>query len=480
MSAVAVGPGAVGVAPALGPPRPPWWPAPAGRVPWALAVAALLAGLLAALTLPGTRAGLPLTLLLLAGVAVVVVGRRGRRRVPVDLALTVPAGGLALVPAVRAEGLLVVLATLTVLGLLAVLTFERTRWVGLAIAPALLPAAAVRGVAWLVARPPVDVRRPRQARAWLVGGGAAVLVMVVLVALLASADAAFARLVRLPLPDGLGGRVVLGLLVVSLLLGLGTAGTPPRLERARVARASSAVEWVLPLLGADVVLAVFLAVQGAVLIDPAAVLAGTGVTPAAWAREGFGQLVAVTVLVLLTLGWAVRRSDPTVRRQRRLLQGGGGLLALLALGVVASAVSRMALYADRFGGTTLRLYVVVFELGLGVVVVAVAVTWLGHRADRLPRAVLATAAWVLLALAVAGPDAVVAHHAVDRFERTGEVDTAYLSTLSADAVPALLALPAPERSAALVRWPATGDPWYAVNVSRLRAQGLLAGRGGSR
>ena len=459
--------------PVLGPPRPPWWPAPAGRVPWALAVGALLAGLLAALTLPGARAGLPLTLLLLTAAAVVVLGRRGRRRLPVDLTLTIPAVGLALVPTVRAEALLVVLAALTSVGLLAVLAFERTRWAWLVVAPALLPAAAVRGVAWLVARPPVDVRRPGHPGAWLAGGWAGVLVVVVLVALLASADAAFARLVRLPLPDGLGWRVVLGLLVVSLLLGLGTATAPPRPERVQVGRAASPVEWVLPLLGADAVLAVFLAVQGVVLVDAEAALAGTGVTPAAWAREGFGQLVAVTVLVLLTLGWAVRRSEPAVTRQRRLLQGGGGLLSLLALGVVASALSRMALYADRFGGTTMRLYVVVFELWLAVVVVLVALTWLRGRADRLPRAVLATAAWVLLGLGAVGPDAVVARYAVDRFERTDAVDTTYLSTLSADAVPALRDLPEPERSAALQQWQGAEDPWYAVNVSRLRAATLL-------
>ncbi len=458
----------------LGPPLPPWWALPPARVPWALLVAAAAAGTTAALTLPGTRAGLPLTLVLLVAAAVVVASRRGRRPAG-DLALSMPATGLALVPAVRAETLLVVLATLTVTGLLAVLALERTRWPGLLLAPALLPVAAVRGVDWLVRRPPVDVRRPRQPGAWLAGLGSAVVVVVVLVALLASADAAFARLVSLPVPDGLGVRAVLGVTVVALVLGLGTACRPPRPERARHSRAASPVEWVLPLLGADAVLTAFLLVQAAVLADPAAALAGTGVTPAAWAREGFGQLVVVTLLVLLTLGWAVRRADPAAVLQRRLLRVGGGALALLTLGVVATAVSRMALYADRFGATTLRLYVVVFELWLAVVVVLVAVSWLRGRSDRLPRAVLATAAWVLLALAAVGPDAAVARYDVERFGRTGVVDTAYLATLSADAVPVLLHLTEPERTAALRGRAPHDDPWYAVNLARLRADSLLRG-----
>ena len=378
-------------------------------------------------------------------------------------------------PALRAEALLVVMAALTSAGLLAMVALERTRWAGLASAPALLLAAAVRGVAWTVARPPVAVGRPRHPGAWLVGGGGGLLLVVTLWTLLASADAAFARLLTPRLPDGLGGRVVLGLVVAALLLGLGTASAPPVRERLRVSRAVSAVEWALPLLGADLVLGAFLAVQAAVLVDPEATLAGTGVTPAGWARKGFGQLVVVTVLVLLTLGWAVRRSDPAVPSQRRLLRGGGGLLALLTLGVVASAVSRMVLYADRFGGTTLRLYVIVFELWLAVVVVLVAVVWLAGRADRLPRAVLATAAWLLLALAAAGPEAVVARYDVERLERTGLVDSSYLATLSADAVPALLDLPADERAVALGGREPHDDPWYAVNLSRLRADALLGG-----
>jgi nitrogen-specific signal transduction histidine kinase len=451
---------APGPAPDPGPPRPPWWPAPVGRVPWPLAVTALGSGALAAATLPGARAGLPLTLLLLAGVAVVVLRRRGRRT-DGDLALLLPAAGLALVPALRAETLLVVLASTTTLGLLAVLAFERTRWPGLLLAPVLLPVAAARGAAWLVARPPVHLGRPRQARAWLAGAAAAVVVVLVLVALLASADAAFARLVQVPLPAWAGWRGVLGLLVAALALGLGTAAAPPRPERGLLGRAGSPAEWALPLLGADAVLAAFLTVQGAVLLDPEAALAGTGVTPAAWAREGFGQLVAVTLLVLLTLGWAVRRSDPAVAMQRHLLRGGGGVLALLTLGVVASALSRMWLYADRFGGTTLRLYVVVFELWLAVVVVLVVLMWLRGRPGGLPRAVLATAAWVLLGLAAAGPDAVVARYDVERFQRTGSIDTAYLASLSADAVPALLRLPQPERAEVLGDRRPHEDPWYA-------------------
>lgn len=61
------------------------------------------------------------------------------------------------------------------------------------------------------------------------------------------------------------------------------------------------------------------------------------------------------------------------------------------LAVVASALARMAFYAAQFGATTLRLYVVVFEVWLAVVVVLVAATWVAGRVGDLPRAVAGTA-----------------------------------------------------------------------------------------
>jgi hypothetical protein len=87
--------------------------------------------------------------------------------------------------------------------------------------------------------------------------------------------------------------------------------------------------------------------------------------------------------------------------------------------------------------------------------------------------VVASAGLGLLALALAGPDALAARWNVDRFEDTGRVDVRYLSTLSDDAVPALQRLPEPQRSCALAGRAPVDDGWTTWNLARARAADSL-------
>ena len=119
-----------------------------------------------------------------------------------------------------------------------------------------------------------------------------------------------------------------------------------------------AAEWALPLALLDVVLVVFLLVQVAVLFDayPDALVWGD-LTPADRARQGFGQLVVVTLIITAALAWAGRRADPGNARHTLVLGAAGGTALLCALALVASALRRMWLYEQAFGWTVLRLMV---------------------------------------------------------------------------------------------------------------------------
>lgn len=138
----------------------------------------------------------------------------------------------------------------------------------------------------------------------------------------------------------------------------------------------------------------------------------------------------------------------------------------------------MSLYEQAYGFTELRLLATTAEVGLGGVFVLLLAAGVRMSADWLPRAVVGLSAVVVLGLAALNPDAYIADRNVTRYQKTGTIDVAYLSLLSADAVPALLRLPPDLRACALDRLAPTlragRDPWYDANLSRARARRLLA------
>jgi hypothetical protein len=170
--------------------------------------------------------------------------------------------------------------------------------------------------------------------------------------------------------------------------------------------------------------------------------------------------------------WAPVRTPAERAVKRGLLAE----LAVLTLVLVASALHRMWLYQQAYGFTVLRLLVLTVELwlaaGLGIALVAV----LRLRPAGLGRPMVAAGVLALLGLAVLDPERFVAEHNVARWAQTGRLDTAYLSGLSADAVPALVALPEPLRSCTLADLAgrlADPDDWRGANLSRSTARELL-------
>jgi hypothetical protein len=305
-------------------------------------------------------------------------------------------------------------------------------------------------------------------------------------ALFASADAAFATVLDKLVPTVNGGTIFawLFLLVVGGLATLGgvyLVSAPPDLAtmhtagRARFRR----TEWVLPIGALVVLFAGFVAVQVTVLFGGRDhVLKTAGLTSAEYARSGFWQLITVTLLTLVVVAIAarwVRRADRTDRILVRALLGA---LAALTLVVVASALSRMYAYQEAYSFTGERIFVMAFELLLGGVFLMVLIAGITLRGDWIPRAIVASLVGMLLGLAVLNPEAYAAERNVQRYRETGRIDLYYLAALSADATPALSALPFEERRCALSKITkklADPDPWYGWNLARDRAREVLAG-----
>jgi hypothetical protein len=446
---------------------------------------ALAVGLLAALTLRPQPAG---SAYLLVGVGVMVVALSARSgplsRPQVGAAVvTVALLGVTLA---RSAPWLVVLCLLAacLLGTLA-LVGGRT-WTGLvlgALASGLVPPRAAR---W-VQRTAAQVRVPglRAKGPWLVAAVTAGLVAL-FGGLFAAADPAYAALVSRALPtlnapDLVRRLILLGVATTAAILAAFLAQQPPSADALAPApgRPVRRWEWAVPLAVLDLLFLSFVVVQLSVLFGGRShVLATEGLTYAQYARQGFWQLLIVTVLTLVVIAVAVRvapRATPGDLLVVRLLLA---LLCLLALVIVASALHRMSLYEQQYGFTRLRVFVDAVELTLGAAFLLLPAAGIRLTNTWLPRATVALAAGALLALATVNPDAYIAHHNVTRYEKTGRIDLAYLASLSADAVPALDRLPADLRSCALQRLAGdladTSDPWYDVNLARVQARRLLA------
>jgi hypothetical protein len=249
---------------------------------------------------------------------------------------------------------------------------------------------------------------------------------------------------------------------------------PPRVERLHPGDATPVgrtFEWLVPVALVVALYAGFVLAQAAAMFGGHAYLQETtGLTYAEYVHQGFGQLTVATLLTLAVTGAAARKAPRGTARERLLLRVTLGLLGLLTLVVVASALYRMHVYEEAYGFTQLRLLVSVFEGWLGLVVLLVLVA--GIRLDGwwLPRAAVLTGAAALLGLALLNPDGYVAERNVERYLETGKIDWDYLATLSADAVPALERLPADVRHCVLVPGSVDGDV-SAWNLGRSRADG---------
>lgn len=474
-------------APMLARPRtPPKWatiPVPAPVLP-AVTVAGLAAAVLLPLDRPGV--GWVLTGLVVVG-AVVFVERRTRNADTTThftrMSPVWAAASIALLAAgfVRAAEWLFVLCVLAAVVTGSIAAVGRRSAGSVLYEVIAVPIEALGAVPWLgravKRRAGGDSARRRRIAVSLL---ASAVLLAVFVPLLSGADAAFAHVMSSLTPD-LDEGTLTGWVVAFFLAGGCVAGAcylrvaPPAPAGADDTRRRLAhrIEWALPL---GVLVALFLLFTGVRLVvlfgGTGYVLRTAGLTAADYARGGFWQLCAVTVLTLALVGAALRWAPNSTRADRVWQRGLLGALSALSLVLVASALSRMWTYQQAYGFTVLRLLVEACELWLGAVFVLVLVSLVRLRPAWLPRAAVGAAAVALLALVALDPERFIADRNIDRAEHGKPVDTWYLSGFSADIVPAAARLPEPARSCVLraVTERLGDDGWTEWNLSRAAAR----------
>jgi two-component system, OmpR family, sensor histidine kinase BaeS len=188
---------------------------------------------------------------------------------------------------------------------------------------------------------------------------------------------------------------------------------------------------------------------------------------------------ALVVPILLLADWVVSRERAQAYAVLRTTMF---VLVVLLVGVIASAAFRMRLYETAYGLTELRLYVSAFIVWLTAVLVWLVLTVLRGRREGFVFGTIIAALTCIIGLYALNPHALIARVNIERAVAGAEVDGRYLRTLSADAVPTLVArfeqLPREERCGVArmldERWKGERrGGWRTWNLGDWRARRLV-------
>lgn len=230
---------------------------------------------------------------------------------------------------------------------------------------------------------------------------------------------------------------------------------------------------------------VFVILQASYLFGGSEMIERTsGLTVASYARRGFFELLAVSVLTL-----AVLLLISAAQCNQRIFRPLALVLVTCVLVILVSAAQRLSLYADAFGLTMSRVIAVAFMTWLACNLVSFALTVLRGRSEGFAVGLVVSGIAAIILLGTANPAAVVARVNLERaIEDGGEIDMMYLGTLGADAVPLILehlhALPVKEQCMAAhnllnsfgsadTRW---RDDWRLWNASDAAAHRAVTAR----
>ncbi len=438
-----------------------------------LLIAALLMGWYVDWLFYGKPIGISLIVFALVAVGVVVWNGRVQNLQPMrrNLWLIVPLVFFAGMAFLRANPLLTTLNVLAVISLLTYLVFYyaagQVSGVGLVgswLVPLRVSGNSLRMAGPLVAEH-VDLQSMRthgrkQLFPIIRGGLLASPVLLVFTFLLASADVVFADYVENAfslefIPDLIewGWRILLMLMIGWLVAGafvyMAERYTQQNDEglleqafsRFPLKVGIGFIETTTVLVLVNLLFLGFVLVQFTYLFGGTANVDSVGYTYADYARRGFFELLTVAVLTLsmiLGLNWLTRREN---KRQIRWFNLSSSVMMGFVLVILVSAFQRMRLYEAAFGYTRLRLNVYVFMVWLGALLVWFVLSqWV--RPDRFAIGGIVMAIGFLVTLNVINPDRFIAQENITRYRQMGDLDVAYLTTLSDDAIPVLVdALP---------------------------------------
>ncbi|MBX4205216.1 MAG: DUF4173 domain-containing protein [Candidatus Doudnabacteria bacterium] len=418
-----------------------------------------------------------------------------------SLWLATPVIFFALMPAIRANMFLNFLNVLAIIGLLLLTTKEILRepirkfrlqeyFQTIFIMPFGLLLASLRPLKYAI-----NAFRQSSSGKWrrvVIGVVMALPVLVVFTLLFSSADLAFRQfiesIISVNLPDVFFGHAFVITVISVILLGTmeyifrPTTNEPivPVFAPPETTTQGREVETGVFLSLIAGLFLIFIIFQITYLFGGEANIINRGITYAEYARHGFWELLVVSFATLVILFF----TDKSTRREisRKVwFTVPACIIILETMGIMTSSFKRLMLYQNTYGMTTLRFYVAVFILFLGVAFATLAIKFILEKKESFfTFAVLLAMIGFLAGVNLINPDAFIAKNNIARFNETGKIDVSYLTNLSPDAVPQVIAvydkLNDLDKNTAegiiranLKRWKSSSAPWQSYNFATANA-----------
>ncbi len=266
----------------------------------------------------------------------------------------------------------------------------------------------------------------------LIGVACALPLLLIIIPLLMSSDAAFSTLLERLALDNLSellGSGLLGLVAFILIFGRLLAA-PLAKRKTTEPRGTGGVAptAICSFLGViTLVYVLYLVSQLAYFFNAFSGLLPEDFTVAEYARRGFFEMCAICAINLLLIFLATllcKKDKPMAPLSVRLFSL---FFCVFSLVLIATALSKMFLYIDSFGMTHLRIYTSVFMIFLAVVFLAVGVRLFVWKVPYVKIAVV-TASLLLIATCYANVDSIVAEYNVTAY-KTGKLDSIDMDTL---------------------------------------------------
>lgn len=353
-----------------------------------------------------------------------------------------------------------------------------------------LPFVYVRD--WIKAK--VDGNKYGIAMKVLIGLGISLLLLLVVLPLLARADVVFGHFLR-EIPrmmfDWKSIERLYRLFLIVMFSCIGFAylwslfGERKEIADTAAPAAGQKLVWdgiilVTVLTLVNVVYAAFTFVQISYLFSGMQAVLPDGLTYAEYARNGFNELVMVTIInfiILLSTMHLASRAQPTIYRIVQVLLS---LLTVCTSFMLYSAYYRLSLYEQAYGYTHSRLAAHAFMIFLFVLfVIALLKIWRNNFSLIKYYAIAGLIAYVILNYI--NMDMIIAKNNIARYHETGRIDIDYLSELSYDAVPVIMELMKDKAVATPLSYRLQDKreelhevkSWQSFNLSKARAKAWL-------